>query len=161
MDVHYSSASAEWYTPPAVIERVTAVLGPIALDPCSNEGEPVVPAQRHFTRSDDGLALPWSGPLYMNPPYGRSISAWVEKLVREHAAGNVTEAVALVPARTDTAWFANLRDCAVCFVRGRLHFSGSSSGAPFPSAVAYFGSDPRRFHSAFGDMGDIWLRWTP
>ena len=161
MKVHYSSESPEWYTPNEVVERAEAALGGIALDPCSNEGTPTVPAATHITKADDGLAVPWSGTVYMNPPYGRGISEWVEKLAEEYAEGRVTEAIALVPARTDTGWFSNLRDCAICFIRGRLRFSGMDTGAPFPSAVVYFGRDLRRFHAAFGDMGDTWVRWRP
>jgi hypothetical protein len=158
-EVHHTSDEDEWLTPPEIIERVVAVLGAIDLDPCSNTfGDPAVTAAQRFTVADDGLAQPWAGRVYMNPPYGAEIGAWVEKLRGEYDEGNVTEAIALVPARTDTAWFAALRDTAVCFVRGRLRFSGSDNSAPFPSVVAYFGDDRERFAETFGAAGDIWVR---
>lgn len=160
-EVHKTSEEDEWLTPPEIVERVVAVLGGVDLDPCSNTfGDPAVPAARHIVEAEDGLAEAWGGRVYMNPPYGDAIGAWVEKLRAEHADGNVTAAIALVPARTDTAWFAALRDCAMCFVRGRLRFSGSDNSAPFPSVVAYFGDDRDRFAEVFGVIGDIWCRYS-
>ena len=44
LGVHFSSESAEWYTPGEIIERVQRVLGAIDLDPCSNSHDaPHVP----------------------------------------------------------------------------------------------------------------------
>ncbi len=108
LDIHFSSDSPEWYTPPHIVAAVVETLATIDLDPCSNLGTPNVPARRHFTADDDGLAQPWVGRVYMNPPYGREIGAWVEKLAHEYEAGRVTEAIALVPARVDTAWWRRL-----------------------------------------------------
>ncbi|MEB2351839.1 MAG: DNA N-6-adenine-methyltransferase [Burkholderiaceae bacterium] len=164
MAVHYSSESAEWYTPADIIERAVVALTGIDLDPCSNSQEsPNVPAAMHYTRAADGLAREWQGKVYMNPPYGREIGQWVEKLVTEYRTGRVTEAIALVPARTDTAWFAALRDFPRCFVSGRLTFrkpDGSDADpAPFPSAVVYLGSDVDRFAEAFAPIGDIYVRY--
>lgn len=159
LSVHYSSESPEWYTPPEIVERVIRCLGAIDLDPCSNSGAPNIPAALHFTESDDGLLQEWQGRIYMNPPYGRPIAGWVEKLCGEYRAGRVSAAVALVPARTDTTWFQMLRDAAMCFIDGRLKFSGHDNAAPFPSAAAYLGDDIAAFADAFDGAGDIWVRW--
>lgn len=155
-----SSDSPEWYTPDEVIERVLTVLGSIDLDPCSNsKSQPRIPAARHYTADDDGLAQPWRGRVYMNPPYGRGIFAWIEKLAEEYRDGNVTEAIALVPARVDTAWWRQFpRDVRVCFVSGRLKFSGYKDAAPFPSVAAYLGPNGDAFTRAFADFGDLWRR---
>lgn len=159
MAVHKSSEEDEWLTPPDIIARTLQVLGAIDLDPCSNTfGDPNVPAAVRFVEGDDGLGRTWLGRVYMNPPYGATIAAWTTKLASEHAAGNVTEAIALVPARTDTEWWVAMRDTAICFVRGRLKFSGAANSAPFPSAVAYFGERRDDFAAAFGEIGDIWTR---
>jgi phage N-6-adenine-methyltransferase len=162
MAVHQSSATAEHYTPPEVIAAVVACLGGIDLDPCSNSGAtPNVPARMHFTEEDDGLSRPWHGSVYMNPPYGDEIDGWVTKLCEEHRVGRVQEAIALVPARTDTQWFAKLRDHVCCFVTGRLTFIGNKAAAPFPSAVFYLGTDVGAFYRAFSAVGDIWQRIEP
>jgi len=161
LDVHHSSESVEHYTPPEILEAVIACLGAIDLDPCSNDGPPNVPAAKHYARTDDGLTQPWCGRVYMNPPYGREIDAWVAKLCEEHAHGGVEEAIALVPARTDTQWFARLRDFKCCFVSGRLTFIGNDDPAPFPSAIVYLGNDEGKFYRCFAAFGDIWERMEP
>lgn len=154
-----SSETPEWYTPPEVIACVVLALGGIDLDPCSNSKDaPRIPAARHFTVEDDGLAQPWSGRVYMNPPYGREIGDWIAKLAAEHGAGRVTEAIALVPARTDTGWWRALPARYACFVTGRLTFSDHDNAAPFPSAALYLGDNPERFVAAFADLGDLWSR---
>lgn len=156
----FTSISSEHYTPKSVLRAVVECLGEIELDPCSNSKEhPNVPAQHHFTTEDNGLAQVWKArTLYLNPPYGKMIGRWVGKLVSHHRAGDVAEAIALVPARTDTKWFSCLRDYPVCFVAGRLRFMGSKNSAPFPSAIFYLGNSPKKFHDSFHHLGDIWHR---
>ncbi len=39
--VHFSSVTAEWTTPPAVLTRVVQCLGAIDLDPCADGGRTV------------------------------------------------------------------------------------------------------------------------
>jgi phage N-6-adenine-methyltransferase len=160
--VHFSSETPEHYTPRVIIDAALDCLGgAIDLDPCSNLGEPNVPAAHHFTSADDGLAHEWIGRVYMNPPYGREIDAWIEKLCFEHAAGRTTAAIALLPARPDTQWFYRLRDHLCCFVSGRLTFIGNDDPAPFPSVVVYLGEDIGAFYHAFWALGDIWQRIEP
>lgn len=155
--VHFSSESPEWYTPVAILDRVVDVMGTIDLDPSSNShAEPAVPATTHYTKDDDGLGKSWSGRVYLNPPYGRELSAWVRKLVREHTCGNVTEAIALLPSRTDTKWFRRLSPFPKCFLQGRLRFSGSKQSAPFPSMLVYLGKQPEKFAEVFADVGDTY-----
>lgn len=153
----FSSASPEWYTPRHVVEAVVEAMDGIDLDPCAEPAR-AVPAAQHFTATDDGLGRPWHGRVYMNPPYGREIGAWVDKLADEYEAGRVTEAIALVPSRTDTSWWAHLPAAMVCFVTGRLAFSDHENPAPFPSAVAYLGQNPERFATAFLPLGLVYVR---
>jgi len=156
-NVHFASQSNEWLTPSKIIERVIAIMGFINLDPCSNsKTTPSVPAHNHFTIETDGLSLPWYGRVYMNPPYGREISQWVEKLCSEYEHGKVSEAIALVPARTDTRWFRQFRKYPRCFIWGRLKFSDHKNFAPFPSMVVYLGKNNRTFINKFRDIGDIY-----
>lgn len=158
-NVHFSSESPEWYTPPHIIEAVVAVLGTIDLDPCADDllG---IPAESYFTKEDDGLVREWLGRVFLNPPYGDVIDEWIAKLRVEHERGNVDEAIALVPSRTDTVWFGRLRDYPRCFIRGRLKFSGHENSAPFPSAVFYLGppEGKARFVEVFGAFGDVFER---
>lgn len=89
----------------------------------------------------------------MNPPYGRTIGDWVDKLVSEYESGAVVEAIALVPARTDTEWFKRFRRYPRCFVFGRLSFSNSGT-APFPSVAVYLGKNLPTFLVEFSSIGD-------
>lgn len=154
----YTSNSEEWYTPKHIVDRVVKLFGAIGLDPCSNPGEPRIPAERRYTQADDGLAHEWTGKVYMNPPYGREIAQWIEYLCGQYESGNVTEAIALVPSRTDTAWFGRMRNYLKCFVTGRLSFSDSDTPAPFPSMVVYMGENERAFIEIFSEVGDVYER---
>jgi len=152
----FTSDTPEWYTPEDIISSVIEVFGEIDLDPCSNSHDkPNVPALKHYTIDDDGLAQKWEGKIYMNPPYGREIVSWVEKLVDEYKNGNVTEAIVLVPSRTDTAWFQKLNGYVWCAVRGRLKFSQAENSAPFPSAIFYLGENISSFYQSFSGLGTI------
>jgi hypothetical protein len=151
----FSSNTGDWHTPPEIVEAVRDLFGIIDLDPCSNSHEaPNVPALVHFTREDDGLSRPWFGRVYLNPPYGKGIGPWIEKVREEHEAGRVTAAVVLVKAATDTRWFRVLSErYPRCEVAGRLKFSGCKNPAPFPSVLFYLGDEVQRFADVFGRFG--------
>src|SRR5262249_23314025 len=57
----------------------------------------------YFTPEQDGLAQVWNGVCWCNPPYGRTIAAWMRKAYESARAGATV--VCLVPARTDTKWW--------------------------------------------------------
>lgn len=158
--VHFGSKTPEHYTPQEIVDVVVACLGGIDLDPCA-DNEHHIPAAKHYTITDNGLSAPWAGKVYMNPPYGREIEFWVRRLAYQHEIGNVTEAIALIPARVDTQWWQLIRDYTVCFVTGRLTFIGNDDPAPFPSALVYLGNDIGKFHDHFSSLGDIWQRIEP
>ena len=155
----YTSETAEHYTPAAVLDLVAQIMGGIDLDPCADPGRRV-PAAAHYTAELDGLSRPWAGRVFMNPPYGRNIGAWVDRLVEAHAAGAVPEAVALVPARVDTAWWRRLASACdlVLFFSGRLRFVGNDNSAPFPSALCYLGCNHDRFLEVTNGRGDVWQK---
>jgi len=155
--VHFLSQSDEWNTPQEVIDKVLNFFGHIDCDPCSNDSKnPNVPAGILYTEVDDGLSQKWYGKVYMNPPYGDAIIGWVEKLVDEYENGEVSEAVALLPARTDTQWFHLLRRYPRCFIIGRLKFGGQENSAPFPSVFIYLGKNTDGFFKNFKTEGDCY-----
>lgn len=104
----------DWLTPPHVFESLNLSFD---LDPAASvNGTDHVPAGHHYT--SNGLERDWFGIVWMNPPYGDDVGAWVSRFV-EHGKG-----VALLFNRSDTRWWQDLVprcDC-VCFVRGRLKF---------------------------------------
>ena len=144
------AGSPEWYTPTWLLERIAAFLGPDWYDPCpASFGKP----------AENGLAASWAGKrVYCNPPYGRPVEAWVIKAMSEP----VREAILLVPAYTETRWFAPLYEHTICLVRGRIIFErpdrkvmGHGNQAPHPSALVYRGRRWRKFAQAFADVGPI------
>ena len=76
-----------------------------------------------------------SGPVWLNPPYGRVIKDWVRKAAFEACHG--VTVVCLVPARTDTAWWHDycIDAYEIRYIRGRLKFGNQKNSAPFPSAL--------------------------
>lgn len=133
--VHFSSASAEWSTPQAFYRKLHREHR-FNLDVCSTHEN--AKCLRHFTIADDGLKQAWTGRVWMNPPYGRAIGAWMRKAYQ--SSRTTAEAVVcLVPARPGSAWWHDYAAKGkITFVRGRLKFGGSKSGAPFDSAVVVF-----------------------
>jgi phage N-6-adenine-methyltransferase len=138
------TGTPEWETPQALFDRLDAEFGPFTLDVCASATN--AKCERYYTRADDGLAQPWDGVCWMNPPYGRDLGRWISRAYYAAQAGATV--VCLVPARTDTAWwreFAHLGE--VEFLRGRVRFKGandSPSAAPFPSCVIVFRRGLRR-----------------
>jgi phage N-6-adenine-methyltransferase len=159
-----SSTKMDWQTPDVVLDLVRRV-GPIMLDPCTTVDNPVGAKGWYHLPGLDGLALAWPafsgsfdgvGLIYVNPPYGRSLPAWIKKCAE--AASNGAEIIALVPARTDTRWFRQVAwsSDAICFWYGRITFVAAPNAAPFPSAVVYWGERRKRFVEAFRNWG--WIR---
>jgi site-specific DNA-methyltransferase (adenine-specific) len=133
--VHFRSRSPEWATPRDLFRALDAEFR-FDFDPCATPETATCP--RYFTPADDGLRQEWTGRVFMNPPYGRTIGAWMRK-AWEASQTTAEVAVCLVPARTDTAWWHSYATRGeVRFLQGRLRFGGAASGAPFPSAVVVF-----------------------
>jgi len=160
----FSSKEQTYLTPQPIVQASIRVLGGINLDPCAETPGPDgfnVPAKHHFTIEDDGLAHGWYGTVFMNPPYGRVLPQWIDKLMAEYEVGNIPRAIVLVAARTDTRWWAKLSHHTLCLVRGRLKFSDGGS-APFPSAIFYLGlRGSWQFAREFSAFGDIWTTIIP
>lgn len=151
-------ATDEWWTPAHVFEAIGLEFD---LDPCAPAlpSAPWIPARRRYSKPDDGLAQPWEGRVFLNPPYGREAGKWMERLA-DHGHG-----IALVFSRTDVKWWhaAVPRATAVCFIRGRLTFiAGAGQSAPGnsggPSALIAYGDDCAR---AIADSGLGITYYTP
>lgn len=140
MGGHQSAAMLkdEWLTPPEIIRAC----GHFDLDPCAPVMRPWDMAKRHLTMHDNGLAQPWSGRVWCNPPYGRETQHWLARLA-SHGNG-----IALIFARTETDMFFNhvwRQATAVLFIKGRLHFHHvdgrrAAANAGAPSCLAAYGA---------------------
>jgi phage N-6-adenine-methyltransferase len=131
--VHFSSLREDWATPSELFAQLNAEFG-FTLDAAASEHN--AKAEQFYTEADDGLAQPWTGVVWCNPPYGREIHHWIEKAIR--AAHQGATVVLLVPARTDSVWFQQLMRHAdeIRLLAGRVTFEGATEPAPFPSAIA-------------------------
>ena len=85
----------------------------------------------------NGLTATWqAGAVWLNPPYGRAIADWAKKAFES----NITT-VMLLPVRTDTRWFHDYcKQFPITFIKGRVKFGESKSGAPFPSMIVEMGA---------------------
>lgn len=115
-----SSDSPDWCTPPEVLEPVRAFAA-IRFDPFSNSGS-IVGAVENVSPPEDSLDRPWplDGLIWCNPPFGRQLAACAAKIRDEANRG--CEILTLVPARTDTRWWAELGPQRWCAWRGRITF---------------------------------------
>jgi phage N-6-adenine-methyltransferase len=158
----FGTGENEWYTPAEHVERVRRVLGGIDLDPASSEAaQATIRALRFFTKEDDGLALPWTGRIWLNPPYAQpTIAHFVDKMLAERHVGRVSAAVVLTHNYTDTAWFQKLAGVAdaICFTRGRIRFVSPQGKLASPTqgqAFFFFGGDVERFIAEFRQCGFV------
>lgn len=141
MDVTFErslNTTVEWLTPPELVIK----LGEFDLDPCTPINPPFTQAKTNFNVNDDGLKKNWFGRVYMNPPYGKGMDKWIEKL-KMHGNG-----IALIFARTETKCFFNhIWDDAdaILFVKGRIKFyniDGEQKGTPgAPSIFVAYGKE--------------------
>lgn len=133
----HQGSTNEWYTPRKLIEP----LGSFDLDPCA-------PSVNHWTAAKcltkvtDGLSVPWSGRVWLNPPYGPETTFWIQRLA-DHGRGT-----ALVFARTETEWFYSQvwqRATALLFLKGRVKFlrqdGTAGMNAAAPSVLIAYGAD--------------------
>jgi hypothetical protein len=114
-----------WITPPSLIRA----LGPFDLDPCC---PPTMPWQtaaemHHYPDMGCGLARPWEGRVFLNPPYGEHTFTWMRKFAA-HKRG-----IARIFARTDTRGFHEYvfrSGCTIYFLKGRVKFHREDGSCP-------------------------------
>ena len=128
MEFWQSSKNVDWYTPEFIFDALKMQFD---LDPCSPPIQRYkTNAKHHYTLPyNDGLKDPWFGEVWLNPPYGRGIEKWTDKMY-EHNKGVLLTHVTALPNR----WFHRSFDkmTAICFIKGRVNFInglGQSAGA--------------------------------
>ncbi len=133
----YNGNGRHWRTPPEVFDPLNAEFS-FTLDPCTTADNVRTPV--FYTESDDGLLQEWGGHrVFLNPPYGREIAAWVQKARASVETRFPAEVVvALLPASTDLAWWHEhvVGRAEVRYIRGRVRFI---TGGPY-RASGFFAS---------------------
>lgn len=151
----------EWYTPAPIIEDVRRVMGTIDIDPASNDqANETVQAVTYYTEEDDGLMHGWLGNVWLNPPYSRDLMPkFVEKLIDEYRAGNVSQAIMVSHNNTETRWFQSVAavSAAICFPAKRIQFyEGDNVASPVNGqAFFYLGQNRQKFIDVFSEYGLI------
>jgi hypothetical protein len=121
----FTSQRGDWKTPEALYQALDAEFG-FDFDPC--------PSKPKF----DGLVTDWGNTNFVNPPYGREITGWIQKGFQENSKGKTV--VFLIPSRTDIHWWHEyiMKAAEIRFIRGRLRFDDQKNSAPFPSVIVIF-----------------------
>lgn len=124
----------EQYTPKWIFDRMAITFD---IDVAAAEVETHVPAHQYFTKAEDGLTKPWTGFVYMNPPYSKA-KPWVQKFM-EHKNG-----IALLPF-SKSQWFRDLWQFsdAICAVNEDVKFespTGTTNKIFMQVALFGFGS---------------------
>lgn len=158
---HQSAAAGTvtWLTPPEIIAELG---GPDSfdLDPCGGPFRgPFRTARRMLPFAFyDGLAVPWAGRVWLNPPYTTGeIGDWLGRLA-DHGQGT-----ALIFARTETEAFQRQvfeRASGLLFLAGRLHFhhgdgTRAKANAGAPSVLCAYGPDDLDRLAASGLPGHL------
>jgi phage N-6-adenine-methyltransferase len=138
---------ADWETPPGLFARLNSVfrfdLDVCALPDnakCAKFFAPIGPHTLHLPMAQlDGLTQAWAPHVcWLNPPYGRGLSAWLRKAVEE--SNNGATVVALLPCDQSTRWFHDyVKPYATIFpLDGRVKFVGAEGSPNFGSMVAIY-----------------------
>ena len=93
----------EWYTPRWIFDSLGLRF---SIDVCAPADltHVTTPAERYFNESDDGLAQPWNGTIWCNPPYSAP-EAWADKCI-EHGDGLLLTHIPMNAAWAMRVWYA-------------------------------------------------------
>ena len=125
----FSSKSVEWRTPDWVVDLVHAEFS-LQLDACATSENTQI--EHYISPEQDALEVEWvecmpsdrpGQSVWMNPPWGRGIGRFVQRAYDQSQKHRLV-VVCLLPASTDTRWWADyvMRATQVRLIRGRLHF---------------------------------------
>lgn len=149
-------ATDEWYTPPQIFDALGCRFDMDVASPGADV-TPWIPAASFIT--NDGLRKPWSGFVWMNPPFGprNAIIPWLKKFF-DHGNG-----IALTPDRTSAPWWQEFakRSSLVLFVSPKIKFidaSGNPGASPAQGTSLMAAGDlgwSALYRAAYAGLGTI------
>lgn len=79
---HYKALRDDYKTPPHIYEPILKYfkMNKFDIDVCCTDKN--IPAEKYYTKEDDGLAQKWKGLCFCNPPWNKSIK-FVKKAIQE------------------------------------------------------------------------------
>jgi DNA N-6-adenine-methyltransferase (Dam) len=124
--------SDEWFTPKKYFDAIGLKYDLDPAHPGIDAKYCHVPARKVFTVADDGLAMPWHGLVWLNPPYGARYGhvPWLKRLI------TYNNGIGLFRAYTSADWFHEVllpAQSVLMFPRGKIKFvrpDGTVGGQP-------------------------------
>lgn len=186
MNALHSNVTPEWYTPTLYVEAARNVMGGIDLDPAScRDANERVRAVVFYDKQQDGLAAPWCGRIFLNPPGGLVREFW-RKALQQRQAGRIEQMVwvgysleQIQTLQTDGPGPVAAAD-AICYcdhrikfecseedrarMQAALDFKNAAAGKPLTkwknspthgNYFAYFGPHVESFKVGFGQFGEV------
>lgn len=128
-----SRATDERYTPPEIFTALGLTFDLDVAAPAG--GVPWIPARQIFTATNDGLAQPWRGLVWCNPPFS-NVGPWADRWI-DHGAG-----VILFPMSVNARWLTRLLRAvpAVLLLEHVPFVHPTHTGRHVPVAVALAGA---------------------
>ena len=142
--IEHRSKKHNWETPPDLFGVINDKFR-FTLDLCAEPSTAKV--HSFYTEAQDAFKQSWGGTCWMNPPYGRDVSRWLQEAVIRTQAGGCA-IVALVAARPGTVYWSDWvwPFADVTFITGRLRFwedgAPARDPAPFESALLHYRARP-------------------
>jgi len=165
---HREEGSDQYATPTSLWRPLSKAVDGFDLDPASGaESTPIAPMR--FSAENDGLSQPWTGDVWLNPPFGDSpgtgpskLKRWLTK-ARQEAQRDATRSVtALLPVDTSTRWFHNhvVEAPILCLMGpGRLEFEGEKAedtgNTSFATCIAAYGNPPEALAESLEEFGAV------
>ena len=103
MATSHGNSSIHWGTPQHIYDNLN-VRFKFDLDACAMNAD-VAKNKNFISEKQNALKIDWKGKtIFMNPPYGRAIKAFMQK-AKEQALKHDLTVVCLIPNSTGTLWF--------------------------------------------------------
>ena len=136
----FDSIKQKWNTPKELFDRLNKEFN-FEYDLAAESDNTL--CSEFYSKEQDGLKQKWSGICWLNPPYGDKTSKmvdWIKKSYNDTQANPNLTVVMLIPARTNTKWFANycMKAAEIRFIIGRPKFGDCIHGLPQPLLLVVF-----------------------
>jgi len=151
----WTSNKQDYNTPKWLFDKLDSFYH-FTTDPSTSKDNPLG-CRLFFTKETNGQDFTkWEGNVYINPEY-KNILPWVLAAFSYYFWSR-NSVVMLIPARTgNKLWQEKIFPLAdlICFIKGRLRFSGNENSAPFDSSLVIFGNISDDEKSLYRELGQI------